>query len=208
MIFTNGSNSLFHIGLAILWVLRKEILRKKDFFQVLDCVERGCKELTDFSEFKLALNKKNLRIKSGLIVKLRNIYEDEVLAEYSEKFNRVIDPYVLIRSINQYCKDDNECKQKVLFTSGFFTFKLCDVSVIDGFIDNHSYPKIVNSSYLRENEQIYTFGKKNHCCLFEPGMDEFSDDEEEINFIRRNTGASVKKSFAQISCKVNFSEVE
>jgi hypothetical protein len=151
---------LFHIGLAILWVLRKEILRKKDFFQVLDCVERGCKELTDFSELKLALNKKNLRIKSALIAKLRNIYEDEVLAEYSEKFNRVIDPYVLIRSINQYCKDDNECKQKVLFTSGFFTFKLCDVSVIDGFIDNHSYPKIVNSSYLRENEQIYTFGKK------------------------------------------------
>jgi Rab-GTPase-TBC domain len=204
LIFLKGPNVIFQIGLAALWILRKDILSKKDFVQILDGIECGCRNMTDFNLLQNTILSRKFRIKSVLINKLKELLEKEVISEYMERFSNLIEPDVLIKTISTACKDDNECRQKVLCTSGYFTFSLCEITVIDDFVENGSYPKILNTSYLRDNEEIYMIGKRNHCCLFDKDLDDFSDDEsQDISFRTRNNSVSVKKSFAQISSQVN-----
>ena len=209
LIFINGYTSIFQIGLGTLWLLRQEIKRKKDFVQVLEGVEKGCREIDDFSQFLVALNRRNFRIKGTLVARLKVLLEVEVINEFKERFPCVIEPEVLVKSLDRDCKDDMECKQKVLCTSGYFTLASCEVVVIEGFIDQCNYPKILNAMYLRDNESIYMTGKKNHCCMLDnEGGSESDDEQEEINFMRRSTSVSVKKSFAQISGQINLRDFE
>ena len=134
-----------------------------------------------------------------------------MLREYEERFNNKINSEELIHSINRQCKNEDECKQKVLITNGYFTFTVSKVNVIEGFIDtppgNH---KIINAtSYIRNNEDIYMEGKKNHCCLFENDLHDVSDDEnQEISFMRRNLGISMQQSFAEVANHVDIRNYE
>lgn len=209
-IFLYGHTAMFQIGLCTLWALRKEIFGKKEFVQILDSIENGCRKISDFSVFLTAFASRNFRIKTTLINKLKSVLEVDVMNEYKERLSGVIDKRILLGSLDIVCNDENECRQKVLCTSGYFTFISGEIKVNNRFIDENEYPKILNAKYLRDNEEVYTMGKKNHCCSLENDLNSLSDDddEEEITFIKRNTTASVKKSFAYISNQVNLSDFE
>lgn len=204
IIFVHGTNSIYQIGLATLYILKREIMNKKDFLQLMEAVETGCKSITDIEAFTQALGRRNFRIKSVLITKLRNLLEKEVVEEFKERFPELSDPKAVLSKIRCACKDEEECKQKIFVTGSYFTYSLCNVEVIEEFIDANSYPKIAHANDLKTGQETFIVGRKNHNCIFEKYQNELSDDDEEdINFSKRMMTSSVKKSFAQISNMLN-----
>lgn len=219
-IFFCGYTVIFKIGLAAVWLLRKKILLQNDFVQTMNLIEQSCFELTDIKLLKSAMKKRAFNISPGLLKRLRSVLEKEVIKEFNDRFALVIPQEQLLQTLDRYCVDDNECKQKTLQTSSFFTFSASKVNEIEGYLDLCTYQKQMSCALPQPHSENYLIGKKNHCCRFE---DEFTkqnsafapveleeldeEDFEPIAFIRKNTVmASVKQSFAYISNFINIED--
>ena len=165
------------------------------------------------------MKKRILKISPLLILKLKGILEKDVLNEFSQRFSKPIQQETLLASLDIYCKDDNECKQKILKTSRFFTFRYSFINEIEGYVDLCNYQACASYNICKYNTESCVIGIKNHCCRFEEEHDKeyydsFPEIEEEeidgpIEFIKRNTiMASVKNSFAYLSHFINMGDFE
>lgn len=203
IIFIHGTNSLYQIGLATLWIIKKDIMNKTEFIQLLGAIDKGCKNIYDIEVFTKALLKRNFRIKSILIKKLKSILEKEVNNEFIDRFPELNEPKRFLKSVGIMCQNEEECKQKVFVTDSFLTLSCCEIQVVEGFLDTHPYPVIFDAGNLCRIEENHLVGKKNHLCHFETEPEDvFENDDsdiEEICFLKRLPTTSVKKSFMQIS---------
>jgi hypothetical protein len=204
MIFSHGHSILFQIGLGTIWVLRKKILGNKDFVSLLETFENSCKEINDFEELKNAINKRKFRIKPAILAQLNAAFRGEVEDEFKERFSANPNTRSVLGTLQQECFDDDDCKQKIYLTGGYFSFIKSDVHVIDDFITQGQYTKVVDASYLREMQESHLIGRKNHLC-----SGEHSDEElDAVQFMRRNTAQSVRRSISVISSHLDFGELE
>ena len=215
-IFFLGYSVIFQVGLASIWLLRKKLLQQSDFVQTLTFIEDSCSTLIDIKQLKVAMKKRNCKVSPVLLGKLKKLLEKEVISEFNARFSVVIPQEQLLATLGQQCVDDNECKQKVLKTSGFFTFSTSVINEIEGYLDLCSYPSHLNYGICQQYSENYLTGKKNHCCRFDEDYRknneyrevELQEDDEPIEFIKRNTVmTSVKSSFAYISNMVNAEEL-
>ena len=208
-IFFLGHQAIFQVGIAAMWVIRKKLLQQTEFVQALTFIEEACSSLIEIAQLKSAMKERKLKVSPELLLKLHGLLEKEVISEFNDRFLVFIPQEQLFSTLNQKCIDDNECKQKVLKTSGFFTFSASIVNEIEGYLDICSYPSRFNYGINQEYSENYLTGKKNHCCRLDEDYHnrnneyyevEFQEDDEPIEFIRRNTAmTSVKYSFAYIS---------
>jgi hypothetical protein len=200
IIIVKGFSAIFLIGLAVLSVLKKKIIEQNDFIEALAVIEAECKALNDFSVIKNALKKNNAIAPFGFICRLRQVYDKEVLGEYFERFERVLDYKYLFESMSYKCIDENECKQKILATDNFFTFTNKGIQMIDEYLDRSNYPK---TSHLSSN--FLVSGKKNHFCSFEEDMVSSASTPQET--LRKTIiMTSTKKTFAAMSTFVNIND--
>lgn len=206
LFFIHGHNILYQIGLATIWVLRKKILNNKDFVALLDTFENACKEINDVEILKNAINKRKFRVKPASLTQLKLMLRREVEEEFKERFSSNPDTKQVLSTLQQECYDDDDCKQKIYLTSSFFTFTKSEIHVIDNFIENRSYTKVVDACYLREMEDCHLLGRKNHICSGEHvGSDEELD---AVQFMRRNTAQSVRRSMSIISTHLDFIDLD
>ena len=189
---------------------------QSDFIQALALIDSRCKALTDLKLLKSTMKKRSFRIAPFLLSKLKMHLEKEVLNEFNQRFIKIIPQEDLFSSLEISCFDDNDCKQKVFKTSGYFTFRSSMIKVIEGYLDLCTYEKSAfYDSYF--NDENYLIGIRNHCCRFDEEQDKLNNDnyaeieEEEIDgpveFIRKNTAmVSVKHTFVSISNFLSLDE--
>lgn len=187
IIFLHGHASSFNIGIAVLSLIKDEILPQRDFITALATIEQECRKIT-VGQFKAAMKDKLFRVPYNTITKLRANLESGVMADYNSRFNRVYSQDELLGSIGKVCVDDGECKQKILKTSAFFTFGN-QLEEIDGYLDLYTYPKYINYPDFFHDKHL--MGKKNHCCKHEEGVEEEIKLEEVIEepleFIKKSS---------------------
>ena len=186
-IFLYGHSISFSIGLCALNIIKDSILSQKDFVVTLSVIEQGCKNLT-VAQMKAALNDKFYRVSWKMIKKLRDLNEKVVVDDYNSRYSKVYTQDELVSSIRQVCSDEGECKQKILKTSGFFTFG-SKLEEIDGYLDLCNYPKYINYPDFFHNK--FYIGKKNHSCKHDEGLEEEIKleeiVEEPLEFIRKRS---------------------
>lgn len=175
-IFLYGHAAGFNIGLAVLSIIKDEVVGQRDFIVALATIEQECRKIT-VSQFKAVMKDKYFRVPYGLITKLRGNFEGGVMAEYISRFGKIYSQEELLGSTGRVCLDDGECKQKILKTSGFFTFG-SGLEEIDGYLDLYTYPKYINYPDFFHDKPLV--GKKNHCCKHEEGIEEEIKLEEVI----------------------------
>lgn len=163
-IFMFGHTVIYKISLAVFWMLKKEIPKKKELTEVFDCVEKKCKEITDPKKLMKIANMKQFRIKPILLEKLKESAEKEVKEEISERYDIVMTEAEIFNRIDCGCGNEDECKQKDHLTTGYFTF-LGDegICIEDEYLDSEEYRKEVDVSLVRDSKSII-IGRKNHSC--------------------------------------------
>jgi Rab-GTPase-TBC domain len=207
-IFFKGHDIIFQISLGIVWLLRKQILVQTDFVQCLTSIEQGCRAISDITQLKEAASKRKFKIPSNFISKLKSILEKEVIEDFSQKFSNVLPEDQLLASLNTSCIDDNECKQKILKTCGYFTYAACNISEIEGYLDLCTYPKHFECT-SSINSSIYLFGRRNHCCRNDKIVQDANEEDAPIEFISKNSLlVNVKSSYAYISNLIDTEEFE
>lgn len=184
-IFTEGYGVIYRVSLAVFWMAQKDILNKHELTEIFDCVERKCSSITNEANFTTVYNKKLFRINHLLLEKLKDTAIKEVNAELSERMDNILTEKEVLRLISSCCKNNDECKQKNLMTTAYFTF-LADenIDVDENYFERENDRKVLNVSLLREADCVMV-GKKNHICGLE--------DEEE--FYERVHVTDVKSSF-------------
>jgi hypothetical protein len=199
-IFLHGHSISFSVGICALSIIKESIMTQKDFVVTLAVIEQGCRNIST-TQMKSALNEKHHRISWKFIKKLRDMNEKIVIDDYNSRYAKIYTQDELISTIRSLCIDEGDCKQKILRTSGFFTFG-CKLEAIDGYLDLCSYPKYINyPDFFHKNHLL---GKKNHCCKHDEGIEEEIKLEEVIEepleFIRKSSFiGSLKRSTLTIS---------
>ena len=184
-IFLFGYTVIYKFSLAVFWIHQKEIIREKDFTKIFDSIETQCKQILDPKQFFDIANKRQFRIKYMLLAKLKEIAEKEVQLEANERINHILSEKEILDKIYCRCQNEDECKQKNLFTSGYFTFvDENGICIEEDYFENQDYDRIVNVSLVRDSGSIIV-GQKNHVCKI--------DVEEEDN--ERTIPYAVRSSF-------------
>ena len=203
MIFIQGFQIVFCIGLAIISIVKKKLFKIDDFVEALSRVESECKAISDPAQIKKSMKKESAIVPFGFINRLRQVYEQEVLEEYYERFDRLLPNDYLFSSLSYKCIDENECKQKILATNSFFTFGRNEISLNENYLIDATYPKFA----IPGQNLIRTLsGKKNHCCRFESELKEINDVAPEESLRKTILISSTKKTFAHISTFVNIND--
>lgn len=197
--FVKGNKILFSIGLAVLYLRRKQLLTCKEFDQVLTVIDSGAKSLND-PQSLLSIVFKKFKMKWGVVKSLRETYREEVELLMDSRLRHMVPARIIMRTISHFCDTEDECQQKIRRTSSYHTFSTSVVFFIrDNYLDDESIPKHFNTAQLREVQDKLLVGVKNHVCSYEsshiakPNLEEFIQDNRSEAY-RHPVGRSLSLS--------------
>ncbi|CAG9318226.1 unnamed protein product [Blepharisma stoltei] len=195
LFFVEGSTFLFKCALGLLWLFRKEIVKIKDFNDAFTYMENNSRKIVNPALVLEAANKRMFRFKGGMISDLRAKFREVVDKEIDSHYDDIVPVEQLLKTITDYCANENECKQKTRRTSSYFTFNLPNgVFIIDNYVDDDCVPKKFDTTNLRLSQDKLILGSKNHVCSQDKAGDKvnaYTEKEDLEEFL--NTNLQTKK---------------
>lgn len=137
-------------------------------------------------------SQKKLTIDARSLQSMREKLRAEIETELDGRQEVVLPEHVLMRTISHFCESEDECQQKIRRTSSYYTFAPDNgILVRDDYIDDENIPRYFDTSQLRNAQEYFLVGSKNHVCSFEASVGTKPDLEEFVSVNRSNSSSSL-----------------